>query len=160
MPSLREMALEAERKKKKAAKQSEKLYLTEAGAAVAMGEVTLRMKETGKTAQQVMDKNEQSIPVQPAIPGIQEPVTGKKSSRKSSKQEKSAEITPVIEAEEASSKEITMDTLRGLYWMASTDHIGDKKATRGQLKRKLNDLMSTKAGFQQFLKSLQEYVFS
>jgi len=58
------------------------------------------------------------------------------------------------------SKEITIDTLRGLYWMATPDHVGDKKTARGPLKRKLNDLLLTKDGMRTFLKSLEEHVFS
>jgi hypothetical protein len=57
-------------------------------------------------------------------------------------------------------KEITIDTLRGLYWMATPEHVGDKKMPRGQLKSKLNDLLLTKAGMRMFLKSLEEFVFS
>jgi len=60
----------------------------------------------------------------------------------------------------SSGKEITIDTLRGLYWMATLDHVGDKKTPRGPLKRKLNDLLLTKEGMRTLLKSLEEYVFS
>ena len=59
-----------------------------------------------------------------------------------------------------SSKEINMDTLRGLYWLATAEHVGDKKATRGQLKHKLNDILLTKDGMRALLKSLQEFVFT
>jgi hypothetical protein len=64
-------------------------------------------------------------------------------------------------------KEITIDTLRGLYWMASADHLGPKeyfpdgkKATKPEVKRRLNDLLHTYEGVGAFLKSLQEFVFS
>ncbi len=61
---------------------------------------------------------------------------------------------------EATSKEITIDTLRGLYWMATKDHIGDKKASRSKLKGWLNSLLLTKDGMRTFLKSLEQFVFS
>ncbi|HME56645.1 MAG TPA: hypothetical protein VKM55_30875 [Candidatus Lokiarchaeia archaeon] len=57
-------------------------------------------------------------------------------------------------------KEITIDTLRGLYWMATSEHIGDKKTPRGPLKQKLNELLLTKEGMRQFLNSLEQFVFS
>lgn len=56
--------------------------------------------------------------------------------------------------------EIPIDALRGLYWMATPDHVGDKKATRGQMKRKVNDTLLTKEGMRTFLQSLEKFVFS
>jgi len=69
------------------------------------------------------------------------------------------EPMPVEQVQE-STKGISMDTLRGLYWLATADHVGDKKATRGQLKRKLNDLLLTKDGMRVLLRSLEQFVFS
>jgi hypothetical protein len=44
-----------------ARKKEKRVYLTPMGKIVAMGEISLRMRETGKTAQQVMDDNEREI---------------------------------------------------------------------------------------------------
>jgi len=64
------------------------------------------------------------------------------------------------EAIKEPAKEITMDTLRGLYWLATPEHIGDKKASRSQLKGRLNDILLTKDGMRTFLASLEKHVFS
>ena len=70
-------------------------------------------------------------------------------------------LPPVEELEEPeSSKKISSDTLRGLYWLATTDHVGDKKATRAQLKRKVRDRLLTMDGMRVLLNSLEKFVFS
>jgi hypothetical protein len=57
-------------------------------------------------------------------------------------------------------KEITIDAYRGLWWLATDEHVGDKKMTRGQIKGKLKDRLLSKEGMRTLLKSLEEYVFS
>lgn len=68
--------------------------------------------------------------------------------------------SPSQVSEHVITKDITIDTLRGLYWLATTEHVGDKKASRGQMKQRLNDLLLTKDGMRTLLKSLEEFVFS
>jgi len=59
-----------------------------------------------------------------------------------------------------SDREITLDTLRGLYWLATPDHVSDKKASAADLKAKLADLLQTKNGMRTLLRSLDKFVFS
>ena len=55
---------------------------------------------------------------------------------------------------------ITLDTLRGLYWLTTRDHITDKKSSAAELKEKLSDLLQTKDGMRTLLRSLDKFVFS
>ena len=61
---------------------------------------------------------------------------------------------------EESSREITLDTLRGLYWLATPNHVTDKKSSAADLKVKLSDLLQSKDGMRTLLRSLDKFVFS
>ena len=106
MPSLREMALEAEKKRQEAAAKQAELA---------------KAKELEQASKIKLVRVEKPIPVSP---------------------------------------EISIDTLRGLYWLATAEHVGDKKATRGEMKRRLKGLLLTPAGMRTLLNSLEKHVFS